>query len=136
MDDRQPVIVSCPNGGDIYSGRIIATRDSPSDTWVFIGELGRRVDGFDPATTRTSHPCIKDKCPNHTEATCLAGDFVNALPLPETPSPRDCPITTSCRWRLEHGSRICITCPGVNHPGYRIRTPPPFAQGAHYHDGP
>lgn len=116
MNASRASIVSCPNGGNIYSGRVIALRPSAKHSWVFLGTIGRRVESFDPARTRTSHPCIKEECPNHTEDSCLAGDYVNQLVRPGGGNAHNCSIDSTCRWRLEHGGRICHSCPGVNHP--------------------
>lgn len=111
-------MVMCPNGGASYVGHVIAQRTEVHDSWVFLGEIGRRVDPFDPSTTRTTrttHPCIKDACPNHTDGNCIAGDYAATMPDVADEFANECPIVDTCRWRLEQGPHICRACPGINH---------------------
>lgn len=113
MTDQQPQM--CPSWDPTRTGRPFAQRSGLGKNWVFLGSIGMPTADFDPATTRTTHPCARSACPNHSESGCGVADWASSLPAPDHPLDVSCPLTASCRWRAEQGPSICQRCPGITH---------------------
>lgn len=58
---------------------------------------------------RLTGPCVRQSCA-HWEGHCALGRRLAAASEPAT---RSCPITATCRWRLENGDSVCGICPSV-----------------------
>lgn len=113
MTDQQPQM--CPNWDPTRPGKPFAQRSGLGEKWVFLGSIGMRTADFDPTTTRTTHPCARNACPNHSESGCSVASWASSLPAPEQPVDVSCPLTNSCRWRAEQGPGICQRCPAIIH---------------------
>ena len=59
---------------------------------------------------RMTGVCIQGNC-MHWQGFCNLGRTLSELSV--NGSEQTCPITTTCRWRIENGSSICSVCPQV-----------------------
>ena len=113
MAEQLPIM--CPSWDPTRSGRPFAERSGLGRNWAFLGSIGMRTADFDPTTTRTTHPCVRDACPNHSESSCAVAEWASTLEKPEQDFDIECPLSEVCRWRTEQGPAICERCPGITH---------------------
>lgn len=125
--DLRPLLAS-PVDHDRSGGAPISCPSSSADLatheFAEIGPGGRSTFRDVPVritaagttdTARLTGPCKQHRCAQW-DGFCRLGAAAAhaAFEFADTQADPDCPISASCRWRLENGPTACLVCPWVH----------------------
>ena len=119
-DSSPPV---CPSSSAEFATAKLADLDSNGKAVFVAGPIRRQPAGGRPTDRSSAHSgserwtgaCKQDRC-EQWNGFCRLG-VAAALAASELPGVRPaegCPITETCRWRLENGPSACVLCPWIN----------------------